>query len=449
AGGTSAGGTSAGGSSAGTGGSSAGAGGTGGGGGNFPANNATGVCLDAPLTLTFTSAPTVGAAGTISIFDSSAPNTAIDTVNVGAGTYTDTIGGQAFNVVRPVFIDGNQAVVYFHQHKLKANTKYFVTVSSGTFLNGQTPVGTVGPNTWSFTTGPAPTAAAAMTVDRTGSGPFCTVQGAFDAIANNNTTARTITVQPGNYHEIVYVAGGKKNITLQGADRAASLIEYPNNNNLNASTSTRNVFYANGTTGMTLSNLTIYNTTPQDGSQAEALRVQADQVILRNANFKSLQDTLDLSGRVYVVGSYIEGNVDFVWGSGAAYFDQCELKTVGRSGAVVQARNGQTAYGYAFVDSKLTAGSGVSNQVLGRIDASQFPYSHVAYINCQMTAIAAKGWTITNPQSPSNLRFWEYQSTDANGKALDTSQRVVQQIDAATAAMMRDKTVVLAGWNPT
>jgi hypothetical protein len=48
------------------------------------------------------------------------------------------------------------------------------------------------------------------------------------------------------------------------------------------------------------------------------------------------------------------------------------------------------------------------------------------------------------------VRFWEYQSTDGTGAPVDVSQRisVSQQIDDATAAQMRDVTVVLSGWNP-
>jgi pectin methylesterase-like acyl-CoA thioesterase len=415
---------------------------------------ATGVCLDAPLTITFASAPTVGATGTIAIYAASNPQTAVDTVNLGATSYTDTIAGQARNLVRPVFVDGNEAVIYFHQHKLAPNTSYFVTVSSGSFVDAQKkPIGTVTSNTeWTFTTGPAPAASTTMTVDRTGTAPFCTVQGAFDAIPANNTTARTITVATGNYHEIL-ILSGKKNLTLQGADQAGTVIEYPNNNNLNAGTSARPLFNASGTTSLTIENLTIYNTTPQGGSQAEALAVNADQVILRNANFKSLQDTLLLSGRVYVATSYVEGNVDFVWGTGAVYFDQCEIKTVGQAGAIVQSRNTNTGYGYVFVDSKLTSDPNITGQVLARIDATVYPYSNVAYINCKMSpAITAKGWTITpaGTTQTGNLQFWEYQSTDLNGVLLNVSGRdpASKQLTQAEATNVRNKATVLAGWNP-
>ena len=419
----------------------------------FPVPNSSSVCLDAPLSITFSSKPTLGSTGKIAIYAQSNPSTAVDTVDLATAQITDTIGGQVRNEVRPVFIDGNVAVVYFHQRKLSANTRYFVTVSSGAFLDSaKAPIGTVSASSaWSFTTGAAASASASMVVDRTGSGPSCTVQGAFDAIPANSTAARTITVKAGTYHEILYL-NGKQNITLHGEDRAATVIAYPNNDLLNAGTSARPMFNANASTGLVIENLTLYNTTPQGGSQAEALRVQGDQVILRSANFKSLQDTLLLSGRVYVVDSYVEGNVDFVWGTGVTYFDRCEIKTVGRAGAIVQSRN-TDGYGYVFVDSKLTSDAGITGQVLARIDATVYPQSHVAYVNCQMSsAISAKGWTITpaGTAQTGSLRFWEYQSTDASGNPINVSGRdpASKQITAAQAATMRDKATVLGGWNP-
>jgi hypothetical protein len=89
------------------------------------------------------------------------------------------------------------------------------------------------------------------------------------------------------------------------------------------------------------------------------------------------------------------------------------------------------------------------NNWLARIDASTYPGSHVAYINCQMTGIAAAGWNITGGPSAS-LRFWEYQSTDASGGSLSTSGRAAggSQISTSQATSMRDPTVVLAGWKP-
>jgi len=422
--------------------------------GLFPGSGASGVCLDAPLTMTFAAAPSIGSKGTIAVYAKANPNTLVDSVDIAASGYSDVIGGQTRNLVRPVFIDGTSAVIYLRRHKLAANTAYFVTVSAGTFVDAQqNAIGTVsGPTAWTFTTGAAPSATPAMPVNRTGSGPFCTVQGAFDAIPANDATTRTITVAAGNYHELLYLAG-KKNLTVRGADRAGTVIQYPNNDKLNPGTSARPLFFANGTTDLTIQNLTIYNTTPQDGSQAEALRVQADRVSVRDVNLKSLQDTLLTAGSVYVVNSYLEGNVDFVWGNGPTYFDRCEIKTVGRAGAIVQARNGASGYGYVFVDSKITSDVKVTGQVLARIDATVYPASNVAYLNCQMSSgIAAKGWTITpaGTSATGQLRLWEYQSTDASGALLNVSGRdpASKQLSASEAANLRNKSTVLNGWNP-
>ncbi len=89
--------------------------------------------------------------------------------------------------------------------------------------------------------------------------------------------------------------------------------------------------------------------------------------------------------------------------------------------------------------------------VLARIDVGTYPASHVAYINCQMTSeIAAVGWQLTAGTDVSALRFWEYQSVDANGNPINTGSRLngSKQLTAAQAAMMRDPSVVLAGWTP-
>jgi pectin methylesterase-like acyl-CoA thioesterase len=277
------------------------------------------------------------------------------------------------------------------------------------------------------------------------------VQGALDAVPARNNTAVQITVATGTYHEIVYMTS-KNNVTLQGQDRKATIIAGTNNDTLNTGTRPRALFGVDASTGFTVRNLTIHNLTPQGGSQAEALRLQTcDKCVVRDADILSYQDTVLWSGRVYAKNCLIAGNVDFVWGTGAAYFDGCEIRTIGRAGANVQARNTAAGYGYVFVGCQLTSDPGITGDVLGRIDASAFPASHVAYVGCQLGShISAAGWTITNGADTSMLRFWEYQSTDPAGNPIDVSHRAAgsTQISAAQATMMRDPTVVLGGWQP-
>jgi pectin methylesterase-like acyl-CoA thioesterase len=70
--------------------------------------------------------------------------------------------------------------------------------------------------------------------------------------------------------------------------------------------------------------------TPIGGSQAEALRTNSQRCSVRDVDFSSYQDTLFLNGRVYFTNCYIEGDVDFIWGGGAAFFNRCEIRALRR-----------------------------------------------------------------------------------------------------------------------
>jgi pectin methylesterase-like acyl-CoA thioesterase len=270
-----------------------------------------------------------------------------------------------------------------------------------------------------------------------------------------NTEPVVISVRRGTYREIVFVER-KHNLTLRGDDRAATVIATANNENLQnkQGSKVRALVGFENVHDLVIENLTLHNTTPQGGSQAEALRIDpGERVIVRNANFLSRQDTLLLTGSVYVSDSYVEGNVDYVWGKGTAYFERVELKTIGRAGWNVQARNPAERFGYVFVDSILSADSNVSGHLLARIDATRFPASHVAYVGCRMTpAVAPIGWEITPPgtTATSGIRFWEYGSLDLDGKPLDISKRhpVARRLTKSEAAKMRDKKYVFGGWDP-
>jgi pectin methylesterase-like acyl-CoA thioesterase len=415
----------------------------------FPPPNGQGVCPDPPLRITFSGAPTLGTSGKIQVFG--AAGAVVAAVDMAATTFSDTIGGTTFNIVRPAYVDGNDVVIYLKSHALGYGQTYYVNVDSGAILGpGGTPLAVTGTTSWRFSTAAAaPSNLASLTVALNGSGNFCSVQGAVDALPAGNTNATTITINAGIYHEIIHFAS-KNNVTLIGQDRKATIIEGTNDNAMNPSTATRSLVGIDSSSGLIIDTMTIHNLGPM-GTQEEALRLQScDKCVVRNADIISLQDTLLWSGRIYATNCYIAGDIDFIWGTGAAYFNKCEIRTVGRAGWNVQARNPASTYGYVFVDSKITADPGITGHGLARIDASVYPASHVAYINCTMGShISPAGWTVTPAGvSTSQLRFWEYQSVDPSGAAIDVSQRLFPPISAAQAASMRDPTVVLAGWQP-
>jgi hypothetical protein len=420
----------------------------------FPPPNGQGICPDPELRLTFSGPPALGASGLVQVFDADQPAAApAAMIDMSAAMSSVAIGGMAFTLPLPAYVDGNDAIVHLRSGALTYGHTYYVTVDAGAILGPDgAPIAVRGATAWRFQTAAAgPANPAAITVSRDGTGDVCSVQGAFDAVPAGNTSPVTITVKAGTYREVVYSVA-KSTITLHGEDRKLTIIAGTNNNNLNNSSKTRALVGIDNAVDIVVENLTIHNLTPQGGSQAEALRfANCNKCVVRDADILSLQDTLQWNGRLYGSNLYVEGNVDFVWGSGAAYFINSEFKTVGRPGFNVQARNAGGASGYVFVDSKLTSDPGLAGNLLARIDASMYPASQVVFINCELGAhIGAAGWQVTGAAAPDTLRFWEYQSHDPAGNPIDVSQRLAgsAQLTDDQAAMLRDPTMVLLGWQP-
>ncbi|HLM58273.1 MAG TPA: pectinesterase family protein [Pyrinomonadaceae bacterium] len=425
-----------------------------------PSNFASNVDVDAPLYINFNQAPKAGTAGRLRVFKED--GTLVDTIDMGVATQQRTNGSVTFNY-RPVIVTGNTAAVYLHQ-KLAYGQSYYVTMEPGVITDAVgAPFGGVSDSAvWNFSTktsGPA-AGASALTVAADGTGDFATVQGAVDFVPVNNTKRVVILVRKGTYTEIVYVQSNKPFITVRGEDRNASVIQYANNNNFNPTSTTHRAAFGVDAADFTLENITLRNTTPQGGSQAEAFRGNNNRIVLNRVSLYSYQDTLLLQGQSnaggFITDSYIEGDVDFMWGSGAVFFQNSELKQLRTDGFFTQIRNGAGRNGYVYVNCKFTRGAGVGTSYLTRIDPDDFPFSQVVVINSQMDGIRPDPWRFDNPTSAvtaanyPNIRFWEYNSRDLNGNPVDVSQRhpISRQLTAAEAAQWSDPAFVLGNWAP-
>ena len=254
---------------------------------------------------------------------------------------------------------------------------------------------------------------------------------------------------PGTYTEINYVPSSKPFITVRGEDRDGTVIQYANNANLNTGNSRAQ--FGVDASDFTLENLTLWNLTPKGGSQAEAFRGNNQRILLNRVNLKSFQDTLLMNGSAFITDSYIEGDVDFMWGNGAVYFQNTELKAVSSGGYYTQIRNPQGQKGNVYVNCRLTSPAGITGVYLARIDPTVFPFSQVVYINSAMGShVIPVGWLLNNASTAPNVQFWEYRSTDLNGVPLDVSMRAAfsRQLTASEAAQWGDPAFVLGGWVP-
>ncbi|MEV6299726.1 pectinesterase family protein [Actinoplanes sp. NPDC051861] len=305
---------------------------------------------------------------------------------------------------------------------------------------------------WTFTQvgGSTPTTApttGSFTVASDGTGQYRTVQAAIDAVPANNTTRRTITIKPGTYREIVTVPSSKPLVTLKGGGDSADDVVIVNNRS-NAGgygTSGSATFFAQGRE-LNASNLTISNDYGE-GSQAVAANLGADKLVFDNVRFLGAQDTLLVnSGRTYVKNSYVEGTVDFIFGSGTAVFNATRIYQKRSTGGPITAARTDPANPYGFLIYKSTVTGATNNTTqLGR------PWGPDAQVLFRETSLSAtiktaQPWTDMSGNTWQNARFFEYANTGSG--ATTNSNR--PQMSASTAANYTPQKY-LAGsdnWNP-
>jgi pectin methylesterase-like acyl-CoA thioesterase len=432
--------------------------------GLFPANGAADVCPDTLLRITFDAAPTFTNSGSIRIY--TAAGVLVDALDLSlnitrpyaTNVQTRIIGGTTYTNY-PIIVNGCAATIHPHAGVLSYNQTYFVNLTPGIFTNsaGGAFAGITDANTWRFTTRTAGPVSGTnyLVVAADGSGDFVTVQGAVSFLPATSSPRATVFIRKGVYQEIVNV-NSRNNVTFRGEDRRQTVITYANNNNLNSGTGARILFNAVGN-DLAVENLTLTNSTPYGGSQAEALRVYGLRFVANHAELDSYQDSLLVNSRghsAYFYDNRIQGSTDFIWGSGTALFQECEIKVISK-GYNCQMRTEATNYGAIFADCSITKASGFTGHYLSRIDPNIYSNSAAAYLNCRMDShIDPAGWLLdkyTNNVSPTNsLRFWEYQSTDLTGTNLvNTASRAPysRQLTAAEAADLRNLTNVF-GWLP-
>lgn len=421
--------------------------------GLWPSDQAKDIPADTPLVITFQSAPDLGSSGKITVSRLS-DGKAIDVLDFGTPRFTDTIGGKIFHVL-PVTIEGNRAFIRLHSHALLPSERYRVTVTPDLFRTRTkgSVSGMDQPLSWTFSTRPAiPRGKTELTVASDGSGDFCSLQGAVDYVNDDNQTPIRILIKKGFYTGIVYVGQGKNHLRFRGEDQLGSVVEGFNNNILNPGRTGRSLLGIDAN-DCVLENMSVINTTPYKGSQAEAVRINGDRCKLVDDIFRSDQDTLLLGGRIYVRNCSVEGDVDFIWGEGAVFFESCVLNSL-HNGYYVQSRNPEGKPGYVFSHCKLTASPGTERCWLARIETDRFPFSSVVYLNCSMgPEIPDRGWEIRGTNT-AHLDFAEFRSTDLSGKPLDVSHRAPfsKQLSPEVASKLSDPKLVLSmsdSWDPT
>lgn len=260
--------------------------------------------------------------------------------------------------------------------------------------------------------------------DRTGD--YATVQQALDAIPSDNKMPLTIKIRKGVYKERLVVQAGKNLIHLVGEDPLTTILTYdnhtgrvlPNGDTVNTYTSASFFIYADD---FTAENISFDNNAGFNAGQAVAVFAKGDRLAFRNCRFTGFQDVLFCSGeksRQYYKDCYIEGTTDFIFGPATALFQDCHIHSKKNSHVTAASTPVDVAFGFVFMDCKLTADTSLHNVTLGR---PWRPYASVTYIRCEIGAhIIPEGWNNwRNPANEKTARFSEYKNTGV-GAGLST-----------------------------
>ncbi|WP_199620693.1 pectinesterase family protein [Paenibacillus alkalitolerans] len=325
-----------------------------------------------------------------------------------------------------------------------------------------------------------------MIVAADGSGHFTSIQEAVDHIPDDGSGDAVIFIKNGVYKEKLHVE--KRSLRLVGECSEHTIItcddyarkKFPDGSEYETFNS-YSVFI--GADDITVENITMENSAGRGEAvgQAVAAYVDGDRVHFRNCRFLGHQDTLFTGplpekplkrdsfggprdgaprrhGRQFYENCFIQGDVDFIFGSATAVFQHCEIFTKNRlkdggctgiNGWITAASTPENVrFGYVFIDCKLTSDAPPQSVYLGRPWRN---HAKTAFIGCWMDGhIQPEGWdNWSKPESERTVNYCEFNS---RGPGAVTDQRVkwakTLTMEEAEAFTLNNILSGSDGWNP-
>lgn len=263
-------------------------------------------------------------------------------------------------------------------------------------------------------------------VAQDGSGDFFTLTEAVAAVPDFCRDTTRILVCEGVYREKVVVPATKRNVILEGVHGIGADTDRPAvskagfENRRGAVTVTWDDYAAKigatgrplgtsgsstvyfGGDGWTVRGLTFENAAGCVG-QAVAVQCLGTDLHFIGCRFLGNQDTLYLYGagnrdgrtcaenaRIRFDDCYVEGTTDFIFGSAAALFRNCEIRSKADSYITAASTCKGQPVGFVFRNCRLTAAEGVTRCWLGR---PWRDYAQTVFVGCHLGPhIVPEGW---------------------------------------------------------
>ncbi|CAN4126292.1 unnamed protein product [Withania somnifera] len=273
-----------------------------------------------------------------------------------------------------------------------------------------------------------------VAVCKEGGCEYKTVQEAVNAAPDNQETGKfVIWIKSGVYEEKVRVPLEKKNVVFWGDGMGKTVITGSLNVGLMGVTTYETATVGVLGDGFMASGITFQNTAGPDAHQAVAFRSDSDLSVVENCEFIGNQDTLYAhSLRQYYKSCHIQGNVDFIFGNSASFFQDCDILVAPRQLRPEKGEtNAVTAHGR--IDPAQSTGFVFQNCLINGTDEYMAlyyknpkvhknflgrpwkEYSRTVFIGCTLEAfISANGWLPWSGDfALKTLYYGEYRNTGA------------------------------------
>lgn len=331
-----------------------------------------------------------------------------------------------------------------------------------------------------------------LTVSKTRRGKNCfpTLSEALASLVPDGAEPATIMLEAGEYREKVTVS--RPYVTLCGSSPQDTVLSFGDYAYQTMGDGSRRGTFRSYTLfldshDITLENLTVRNTAAPRSrvGQAIALYADGDRIMVNNCRLEGFQDTLftgplpptpllpggftgpkefaeRIAGRQYYKNCYICGDIDFIFGSAAAYFENCEIASVfsGIPGpddgghpnvcgyvAAASTPKGHP-YGYVFHKCRFTGNCPAESVYLGRPWRN---FARTVLIDCFLGGhIRREGFDDWDkPEAHDTVFYAEYRSAGP-GASPGARAPFVRQLTDREAEDYRKDTVLSGpdGWDP-
>jgi pectinesterase len=274
---------------------------------------------------------------------------------------------------------------------------------------------------------------------------FISLQAAVDALP---AAGGEILLPAGEYREKIVI--DKPNVQLRGLGPSpADVIIVWSDAAVTAGGTFRSATLHSSGDNFRVENLTIqndYHKRSDQRSQAVALSVTGDRVVIDHVRLLAAQDTLYAgtkrcasdpcrTSRQYFSNCYIEGHVDFVFGDSKAFFERCRIHAISHPEILITAHartSPDQDRAFVFNNCTITGEQG-ARIYLGR---PWRDYAAVIFMNTNVEGeLDPEGWREWTPGKTDRLKLAYYAEFNTQGRSSDMSKRqpYTQVLSAAEA----------------